>query len=165
MDREFTATVYIIENEHVLLIFHKKLAKWLPPGGHMEANETPPETARREVLEETGLEIEFITQENVWIDRWNAKSIERPYLCLLEEIPQYRDRPAHQHIDFVYVGRPTGGIKHDDAKWFTLEDVEAMEGDEDIFEETRHTIRHLLNRRCASCADITLSSLPQPDKM
>ncbi len=32
---------------------------WSLPGGHIEANEDPAETARREVLEETGLEVEI----------------------------------------------------------------------------------------------------------
>lgn len=165
MQREFTATCYIIDNQKVLLIYHKKLSKWLPPGGHMEPNEIPPEAARREVKEETGLDIEFIPQENVWIERWNASSFERPYLCLLEEIPQYRDRPAHQHVDFIYIGRPIGGIQSEDARWFTLEEIEAMQGDQEIFEETQQTIRHLLTRRSEPCADTILSSSPLQDKM
>lgn len=166
MEREFTSTVYILENHQVLLIFHKKLGKWLPPGGHMEANEIPPETARREVMEEAGLDIEFIRQENVWVDRWNAKSFERPYLCLLEEIPEYRDRPAHQHVDFVYLGRPVGGVKSEEARWFTLAEIETMESDVDIFEETKQTIRHLLtNFERFACAETTPSLLPQQGNM
>ena len=96
MERQFTATVYIIEAQRTLLIYHRKLQKWLPPGGHLEANETPPEAARREALEETGMEITFMMQENVWIDRWNARSFERPYLCLLEDI---RPLAASLHIN------------------------------------------------------------------
>ena len=45
--RQFTTSVYILEEQKVLLIFHKKLQKWLPPGGHIEPNEAPPEAARR----------------------------------------------------------------------------------------------------------------------
>jgi len=57
MEKHFTATTYIIQDGKVLLIPHSKLGKWLPPGGHVELNETPPECAIREALEETGLEI------------------------------------------------------------------------------------------------------------
>lgn len=152
MERQFCATVYIVEDDRVLLIFHKKLKKWLPPGGHLNPHETPAEGAQREVLEETGLKIEFIKQENVWVERWNANSFERPYLCLVEEIPAYKDVPAHQHIDFLYLARPVGGKEQqnttetDGLRWFTLEEVEALIPDEEIFVETQQVIRTIVGQ-------------------
>lgn len=148
MKREFTASVYIIHEHKVLLIAHKKLNKWLSPGGHIEENETPGEAAKREVKEETGLDIEFIQQENIWINCWNAKSIERPFMCLLEEIPAYRDVPAHQHIDMIYVGKPCGGELYDtnDLRWFTFEEIQMMTPDKEIFKETQQVISHLLSQ-------------------
>lgn len=159
MERQFTATTYIIEKKQVLLIFHRKLQKWLPPGGHIDPNETPPEAARREAREETGLEIELIPQENVWINNWNAKSIERPYLCLLEEIPEHGQHPAHQHIDFIYLAKPNGGtqtlnhIETHDIRWFALEDIEKLKSDDEIFEETKETIRHILKESLRECLE------------
>lgn len=150
MERQFTATVYIIDNQRVLLINHKKLNKWLPPGGHLDPNEIPPDGAKREAFEETGLEIEFLTQENVWIERWNARSFPRPYLCLLEEISERPGVPAHQHIDFIYLAKPTGGEeKHnhretDGMRWFALSEIETLASDVEIFEETKQTIRKIL---------------------
>jgi len=146
MEREFTISCYIIQEERVLLLLHPKLSKWLPPGGHLEDNELPTEGVRREVREETGLEIRFIRQENVWISRWNATSFERPYLCQLEEIPPYNGKPAHQHIDLVYLAEPTGGTLHgeDPLRWHTLEMVDALSGDVEIFVETQQTIRQIL---------------------
>lgn len=144
MERHFTATAYIIHEDKVLLIPHAKLKKWLPPGGHMEANETPPESACLEVFEETGLQIEMIPQENLWVEFWNATSFERPYLCLLENIPAYGPKPAHQHIDFIYLARPIGGELSAEARWFSLAEVEALQDDEEIFKETKKTIRHIL---------------------
>jgi 8-oxo-dGTP pyrophosphatase MutT (NUDIX family) len=144
MNKHFTATVYILDSDKVLLLYHRKLQKWLAPGGHIEENETPPQAARREVLEETGLHIDFLTQENIWIDYWNAKSFERPYLCLLEEVPTYRDQQAHQHMDFIYVARPIS--THDpleEARWFTQEELNQMKPDVDIFQETLQVIKHL----------------------
>jgi 8-oxo-dGTP pyrophosphatase MutT (NUDIX family) len=149
MEKQFTATVYILDQETVLLHYHAKLNKWLPPGGHMEANETPPECAIREAFEETGLEIELIKDEHLWVDQYNASSFERPFLCLLEQIPAHGDHPPHQHIDFIYVGRPVGGILSDQAitetqaRFFTLAEVMALESDRDIFEETRQTIQKI----------------------
>ena len=153
MERQFTATTYIIDDEKVLLIFHKKLRKWLPPGGHLDPNETPAEGARREAREETGLEIEFILQENVWVKRWNASSFERPYMCLLEEIPAFGNQPEHQHIDFIYLARPVGGVamqnheETDGIRWFSLEDVENLSPDEEIFVETQEAIRSIFSEK------------------
>jgi ADP-ribose pyrophosphatase YjhB (NUDIX family) len=57
--RAFSSSVFIYFDKKVLLIRHKLLNLWLPVGGEREGNETPLETARREVLEETGLEVKF----------------------------------------------------------------------------------------------------------
>ncbi len=145
MEKHFTATTYIISSDKILLLFHAKIEKWLPPGGHLEENEIPSIAAKREVLEETGLEIEWILQENLWIDRWNAKSIERPYLCLLENIQAYGDVAEHQHIDFIYIAKPSGGNLFLDPliRWFSIEEVRSLKADQDIFLETQETIFHL----------------------
>jgi 8-oxo-dGTP pyrophosphatase MutT (NUDIX family) len=149
MKKEFTASVYIIEDQKILLIYHRKLGKWLPAGGHVEENEMPPETALREALEETGWEIELIPQENLWVNYWNARSFERPYLCLLEDIPAYQHHPAHQHVDFVYVARPLRlidtQIPQEQMHWFTWEEIEQLEPDVAIFKETLQVIRHLFD--------------------
>lgn len=43
MQRHFTNSVYVYhpQQEKFLFIKHKKLGKWLQPGGHLEANELP----------------------------------------------------------------------------------------------------------------------------
>jgi len=151
MEKQFTTTVYIIKEDTVLLIFHRKLKKWLPPGGHIDPNETPPYAAIREALEETGLEIEIIPQENIWVERFNATSFLRPYLCLLEEIPEHNGIAKHQHMDFVYLGRQIGGsliqnkLEIEDIKWFTQEEVTFLESDVDIFLDTKQIIKKILN--------------------
>ncbi len=153
MNREFTTAVYIIENERALLIFHRKLQKWLPPGGHIDPNETPPEAAVREALEETGLHVELTRQENIWVEHWNAKSFERPYMCLLEEIPEHKGVPAHQHIDMVYIARPVKGTLLENPeetaglRWFSWEEIEALESDIDIYKETQEVLKSILFNR------------------
>lgn len=143
MMKQFTTSVYILHAGKVLLLLHPKLKKWLPPGGHIEANESPPEAAKREVREETGLEIAFIKQENVWINRWNATSFERPFLCLTEEIPAHGSEGPHQHLDFIYLASPLGSTHptgKDPIEWFTPEEVQALESDRVIFAETQEVI-------------------------
>jgi 8-oxo-dGTP pyrophosphatase MutT (NUDIX family) len=41
--------------EQVLLLRHRKLGKWLQPGGHIERDESLIDAARRELTEESGL--------------------------------------------------------------------------------------------------------------
>ena len=53
--------VLVDQNENkVLLTDHKKSGLWLPAGGHVEPNEHPQETVKREIVEELGIEAEFL---------------------------------------------------------------------------------------------------------
>lgn len=147
MEKQFTASVYIIEENKALLLFHPKLKKWLPPGGHVETNELPTECAKREAFEETGLTVELIKDEHLWVSRWSAESFERPWLCLLENIPPHGNQEAHQHIDFVYLGRPIGGSITEEhhaqhpIRWFSLEEILSLQPDQEIFVETQQTLQ------------------------
>jgi 8-oxo-dGTP pyrophosphatase MutT (NUDIX family) len=56
----FTASAFVLspERRRVLLVHHQKLARWLQPGGHVEASDADlVAAARREVLEETGISV------------------------------------------------------------------------------------------------------------
>lgn len=147
MKRQYTATVYLFHAGKVLLHFHKKLGKWLPPGGHCEEGETPPEAARREVFEETGLSFEFLSESPFFMDAPHAKTIERPFLCLLENIPETPKEPAHQHIDSIYLGRPTTSPLPADLpngfRWFSPEEIPPIA--EDLFLDTRKFLLETLS--------------------
>lgn len=51
----------------ILLVDHKKALLWLPAGGHVEFNEDPTTTVRRECLEELGVETEFVFEGPVFL--------------------------------------------------------------------------------------------------
>lgn len=159
MERHFTATAYVLHENRVLLHRHRKLEKWLPPGGHIEADETPPIAARREVKEETGLDIHFIEQENLTVSAYNAESIERPFLCLLENIPLFKTRPAHQHIDMIYLATPANESQLDwiprAFQWFSWNEVLKLESD--MFPDTLQVIRFLLQKKPTTVGGAFLS--------
>jgi ADP-ribose pyrophosphatase YjhB (NUDIX family) len=95
VDREFTVAVFVVHAGRVLLLFHRKLGMWLPPGGHIEPNELPDEAALREVHEETGVRARLIGERGLAIDY--PRQLVRPAGIQLEDIA-----PGHQHIDLVY---------------------------------------------------------------
>ena len=44
----------VVDGDHILLVDHKNAQLWLPAGGHVEVDEHPRDTVRRELLEELG---------------------------------------------------------------------------------------------------------------
>lgn len=52
-----TASAIVIGQRGVLLHRHRRLHRWLQPGGHLEPGESPEIGARRECVEETGLDL------------------------------------------------------------------------------------------------------------
>ena len=59
----FTASGLVIEQGHILLVNHKRIGAWVPPGGHIEPDELPEETVVREILEETGVSVAVISKQ------------------------------------------------------------------------------------------------------
>ena len=55
------------DTNHVLLVDHKKARLWLPAGGHVELNEHPMETVKRELQEELGIEASFLVEEPLFL--------------------------------------------------------------------------------------------------
>lgn len=98
--RDFTVATFVIHDGKVLLLWHRKLSMWLPPGGHIEPNELPDEAAVREVKEETGLDVVLLSRPAL-PPVPGPRQLARPEGVQLEEIG-----PGHQHIDLIYFARP-----------------------------------------------------------
>src|SRR5438309_1227857 len=93
--RHFTVAVFVVHEKRVLLHYHRKLGKWLPPGGHVEDNELPDDAAVREVFEETGI--------CARLTGLRALAVEHPLQLVVPAGIQVEDiYPGHQHIDLVY---------------------------------------------------------------
>ncbi len=50
-----TASAIVVGPRGVVLHRHRRLHRWMQPGGHIDPGEAPEEAARRESVEETGL--------------------------------------------------------------------------------------------------------------
>lgn len=103
--KDFTATGYVVnlDRTKILVVFHNKMQKWLPAGGHMEPNEIPHEAALREVFEETGVRARIISDDyDLKITSGNEVQIPRPYAILYELIPESSKDVEHIHVDFIF---------------------------------------------------------------
>ncbi len=81
------------DGHRVLLLHHRKLDRWLQPGGHGDPGETTgEEVALREAFEETG--ISGLTLH---------PTAARPLDLDVHEIPARGDEPGHQHLDLRYL--------------------------------------------------------------
>ena len=117
----------------------------MPPGGHVDEDETPEDAAKRECKEETGLDVEIIGEPGPDLFALNpseGRMLKKPIALLLENIPESKERnePAHQHMDFVYIARPINGTRarehapdeSDGMRWFTKEDIEKLDERDEI---------------------------------
>ncbi|KKQ48514.1 MAG: NUDIX hydrolase [candidate division TM6 bacterium GW2011_GWF2_38_10] len=106
LKKDFTATGYVVNETKtkILVIFHNKLQKWLPAGGHIEPNELPHEAAIREVFEETGIQANILSDDHdMGLLGVVDCQIPRPYSVLYQIIPASQKDLEHIHVDFVYV--------------------------------------------------------------
>ena len=103
--KHFTASVWIVTNSRpkkILLLHHKKLGKWLQPGGHIESHENPVDAAIREVLEETGIDINFLREGIEIVDEEGA-FLPNPIFVMEQKIPKHANTAEHYHLDINYL--------------------------------------------------------------
>jgi 8-oxo-dGTP pyrophosphatase MutT (NUDIX family) len=112
-----SAWVLSPDKKSALLIHHKKLNKWLQPGGHADdGDESLSQTAEREAIEECGLsEISLLNSGVFDVD--------------VHEIPQKGTVPAHFHYDIRFLFQTQTWDFNPDfsevkaIKWVKLEDL------------------------------------------
>jgi ADP-ribose pyrophosphatase YjhB (NUDIX family) len=124
MQREFPSAplvgvgAVVVEDGRVLLVRRGRaplLGHWTLPGGVLEVGETLRSGVAREVLEETGLEVEPME-----------------LVELLERIYREGERVRYHYVIADYLCRVTGGVLHaasdaDAVRW--VERAEWLEGD------------------------------------
>lgn len=112
------ASVSIFDNDKILIIKENKptaVDKWNFPSGHIEYGEDILYSARREVKEETGLDVKLIGTTGVY---------------------NFISNTNNQVILFHFIGEVTGGtlnLEEDeftDSKWIKLNDLLAFENED-----------------------------------
>ncbi len=124
---DFTAEVFIVYQNKVLLRIHDKYKKWLSVGGHIELDEEPNQAAIREVREEVGLEVVlYHNPSHALVEHQGYKELIPP-----EFMNIHRINDIHQHISLVYFATTdtdqlilSETEKSDGCKWFTKQELD-----------------------------------------
>lgn len=114
-----TGSAWILDehNQKTLLTHHRKLNKWLQPGGHADGDSDVSRVALREAREESGLKGLSLASSNIFdID--------------IHLIPARKDEPEHYHYDCRFLIRCNGDETYSvsdeshDLAWISLVDIE-----------------------------------------
>ncbi|MBL9159110.1 MAG: NUDIX hydrolase [Verrucomicrobiales bacterium] len=122
-----TGSAWIVDGSgsRVLLTHHRKLDRWLQPGGHADGDPDVLAVAMREGLEETGLtSLEAVSPEIFDLD--------------IHPIPARGEDPEHYHYDVRFLLRDVGSGDYivseesHDLAWVPLEDLERYSDEESM---------------------------------
>jgi len=133
-----SAFVVAASGGHVLLLRHRKLGRWLQPGGHADAGEASGErVALREAVEETGL-----------VGLALHATAPRPLDVDVHEIPARGAEPAHLHLDLRYlcVASDRAELRRaaqesDDLRWFAWDELGAVDLDPGVVRALAKVLR------------------------
>lgn len=136
---DFTASVYIVYRNRVLLRLHDKYGIWLGPGGHVELDEDPNQAAVREAKEEVGLDIKlFEKNPRPVLNDSKHKELIPPRFMNRHPI-----NDTHEHVDLIYFASTDSDRivqgeteKSDLCRRFTKEELD------DLTLDIHPTIRH-----------------------
>jgi 8-oxo-dGTP pyrophosphatase MutT (NUDIX family) len=109
--------------DRVLLLHHRKLDRWLQPGGHGDPGETSGEAvALREAGEETGIDGLAL-----------HPTAPRPLDVDIHAIPAHGHEPAHEHLDLRYLAVAPDGApiihraaESNDLRWFGWDELRPL---------------------------------------
>jgi 8-oxo-dGTP pyrophosphatase MutT (NUDIX family) len=116
------------------LIFHRKIQKWMQPGGHADGDFLLERVAWREAFEETGLEgLRFVRLPGGAKD-----SPLLPFDVDIHLIPEHGSVPEHYHFDVRYllVAKASSRFFQTDEvggiEWIPLSRVAALTGERSV---------------------------------
>jgi|SRR3989344_696931 len=147
---DFTAEVFIVHKDRVLLRVHDKFHRWFSVGGHVEPDEDPNEAAVREVKEEVGLDVQL------WAGNQKAHFKREGFMELIPPIALNRHRvtSTHEHVTLVYFATAKSDVillseteKTSDCRWFAEDQLANADLDPHILHFAKLALETLGNRR------------------
>ena len=133
MKIDLVAAAFVFWDKKVLLVHHKKLGLWLPVGGHIDPNETFDEAIKREIKEETNLDVELIGNSGLTPAADVKKVLALPFDVNVHSVGD------HDHCCLFYLCKALNPeeLKFREqelinVKWFAREDIAQAPTDEYI---------------------------------
>ena len=121
-----TASALVVNKDRTkcVLLHHRKVGKWLQPGGHIEGKMSPLQTAQQEVLEETGLKTDVLSEKILTLG--------------VHVYPEVTGKnPEHYHYDITYLLQADEAAslvqnhESNGVQWFMLDEAH-QKGDDAI---------------------------------
>ena len=148
IQNHFTATGIVFnEKKQILMIHHKKLNVWLPPGGHIDENELPEKAVLREIYEETGIHAKVLSeQKRLSLQKDLYLELTRPFLVLLEDI---EGNGTHNHIDLIYICKAENEMlkmQESEAKdigWFKNDEVQKLNTFDNVKQSVKRAVEFI----------------------
>lgn len=123
---DFTVAIFVVHDEKVLLVHHRRLKKWLPLGGHIELDEDPELAAIREAKEESGLDVKLLGERPPTTGDGTRALIAPRFLDI------HRINDTHEHIGMIYWATTDSAElqleeeEHLDIRWCSPEDLDQL---------------------------------------
>lgn len=128
-----TGSAWVVspDRQQVVLLHHKKLNRWLQPGGHSDGDPDTLNVALREAQEETGIDVKPVSDAIFDID--------------IHTIPARKAEPEHEHFDvrFLFVADPNQDFvlseESNALQWVKLQDITSTVTDRSILRMVEKT--------------------------
>lgn len=103
-----------IKKQQILLVDHRQAGLWLPSGGHVELDEHPHETVKRECLEELGVRAEFISPAPFFLTSTLTQGLQPGHI----DVSLWYILKGDSHQEYTFDAQEFHTIR-----WFSFEEI------------------------------------------
>lgn len=126
LEGHLTGSALVLSSDltQVLLLHHRKLRRWLQPGGHCDGDANLMSVAWREAREESGIDGLELVPEVIDVD--------------IHKIPARPGEPAHLHLDTRFLviapegAEPVANHESNALRWMSFAEARRLDVDDSV---------------------------------